>query len=79
MGIEKFFNALRKRFGEELVRPVGPAQTYEDEYLLLDFNSIVHVAAGDGPVEPQRDRVEGGPGQQGEQRRTGREGRRLAE
>ena len=42
MGIEKFFNSLKKTYGEKIINKINDKQIFPDKYLLVDFNSIIH-------------------------------------
>lgn len=42
MGIERFFNSLKKTYGEKIINKINDKQIFPDKYLLIDFNSIVH-------------------------------------
>jgi 5'-3' exonuclease len=42
MGIEKFFNSLKKTYGDKIINKINDKQIFPDKYLLVDFNSIIH-------------------------------------
>ena len=42
MGIEKFFNSLKQKYGTEIIYKLDINNLVNDEYLLIDFNSIIH-------------------------------------
>lgn len=42
MGIEKFFNSLKKSYGTKIITKIEKSTFFPDQYLLVDFNSIVH-------------------------------------
>lgn len=42
MGIEKFFNSLKNTYGTNIINKLDDTILLDDEYLLIDFNSIIH-------------------------------------
>ena len=42
MGIEKFFNSIKKSYGNKIISKVEKNTIFPDKYLLIDFNSIIH-------------------------------------
>ena len=42
MGIEKFFNSIKKTYGSKIINRLEPNIYFPSKYLLLDFNSIIH-------------------------------------
>jgi hypothetical protein len=42
MGIEKFFNSIKKSYGNKIISKIEKNIFYPDKYLLIDFNSIIH-------------------------------------
>lgn len=42
MGIEKFFNSLKKSYGAKIINKIEKSSFFPDKYLLIDFNSIIH-------------------------------------
>lgn len=43
MGIEKFFNSLKRIYGTNIITPIIPSTHLQDKNLLIDFNLIVHI------------------------------------
>ena len=42
MGIEKFFNSIKKSYGNKIISSINKSTFFPDKYLLIDFNSIIH-------------------------------------
>ena len=42
MGIEKFFNSIKKSYGNQIIKKIEKNDYFPDKYLLIDFNSIIH-------------------------------------
>ena len=42
MGIEKFFNSIKKSYGDKIISKIEPKTYYSSKFFLLDFNSIIH-------------------------------------
>ena len=42
MGIEKFFNSLKKSYGTKIINKLDHNTYFPTKYFLLDFNSIIH-------------------------------------
>ena len=42
MGIEKFFNSIKKSYGNKIISKIDPKTYYPCKFFLLDFNSIIH-------------------------------------
>ena len=42
MGIEKFFNSIKKSYGNKIINKFDDNYLYPSKYLFLDFNSIIH-------------------------------------
>jgi len=42
MGIEKFFNSLKNTYGTDIINKFDKNLILDEEYLLIDFNSIIH-------------------------------------
>ena len=42
MGIEKFFNSIKKTYGSKIINKLESNTYFQSKYLLLDFNSIIH-------------------------------------
>jgi 5'-3' exonuclease len=42
MGIEKFFNSIKKSYGNKIISKIEKNIFYPDKYFLIDFNSIIH-------------------------------------
>jgi len=42
MGIEKFFNSIKKTYGNKIISKIEPKTYYPCRFFLLDFNSIIH-------------------------------------
>ena len=45
MGIEKFFNTIKKSYGNKIISKVEKNSFFPDKYLLIDFNSIIHTVS----------------------------------
>lgn len=42
MGIERFFNSIKKSYGNKIINKFDDKKYYPSKYLLFDFNSIIH-------------------------------------
>lgn len=42
MGIERFFNSIKKSYGNKIINRFDDKNYYPSKYLLFDFNSIIH-------------------------------------
>lgn len=42
MGIERFFNSIKKSYGNKIINRFDDKNFYSSKYLLFDFNSIIH-------------------------------------
>jgi len=43
MGIEKFFNTIKKSYGNKIITKIEPNTYFPNNHLFLDFNSIIHI------------------------------------
>lgn len=46
MGIERFFNSLKTKYGEQIINNIDIVEL-NSEYLFVDFNSIIHTISQD--------------------------------
>ena len=42
MGIEKFFNSIKKSYGNKIISKIDSNTYYSCKFFLIDFNSIIH-------------------------------------
>ena len=45
MGIEKFFNTIKKSYGTKIITKIEPKTYFPSKFLLIDFNSIIHTVS----------------------------------
>ena len=43
MGIEKFFNSIKKTYGSKIITKIEPKTFFPSKFFLIDFNSIIHT------------------------------------
>jgi 5'-3' exonuclease len=45
MGIEKFFNTIKKTYGTKIITKIEPKTYFPTKFFLIDFNSIIHTVS----------------------------------